>query len=132
MKQKVKCECFHDLMVMALTERGEILNQGILSRYAGGQVMMSYPTGDVRVGQIDSVDIVAGTIEVACDWVAYKKKRQRVWRREDRCDDFIVVVLSKGWRKLDGAGTIEIIGSNGSMVLSTACHFVNPKDVREL
>lgn len=116
---------FHDNMLAVLPINGEKLSEEMLQGYLDGQVEMHFSTTKDRVlGDIESIQMIAGAIDIDCSWVRHQKGRQRKWRINEKIDTNLSVFLKHGYRKLFDGG-IEILGENGSMILRPAGHAEN-------
>lgn len=114
--------CVHDYMCNEiLARRGERLNNTILDRYIGGQVMVSRTLGKKVhniVGQIETISIAGIVVEVSCDWIAYQKPYGLIWRKDDtHSENLIDIEMTHGWVGLSDGG-IEIPTLHGFAILT--------------
>ncbi|HMO78807.1 MAG TPA: hypothetical protein PJ997_00950 [Candidatus Paceibacterota bacterium] len=105
----------------ALLRRGERLNNNILSRYIGGQIVVNRKVPGTKgthrvVGKIESISLAGIVIEASCDWVARKKPLEKLWRKDNSTENFVEVEIKKGWTTISD-GRIKIPTLYGCAVL---------------
>ena len=108
---------FFNTMISVLQVNGPRISHNSLQGYVGGTALMrSSSSSDRILGEIESIQLIAGGIDLEFRWVKHQRGKQRKWRENRKIIKEHTLILERGWIK-GSEGKITILGENGDLTL---------------